>query len=251
MGSEQCTGRIPNKDASDPVISEINYFIKLYNSAYKKMDKLSKLTRTVSVLSAIWAATFLSFFFSEQIFYELNIYSSSMIYDLCDFNWNIAAATPIVLFAFTIGSRNLFKKQPNSPEEQHLLEEKLNWLLLVVNIIFTVVLLFLFTKELTVLCGALSLGAFILTYMVNRLFGYTSASVRNQTMLLNLKRLKREYEIASHDVADKELKYIQEETFARLFLLDEITVIRRDKEIMGDHYKVHDSAFSWVKGLRK
>ena len=251
MGSEQCTGRIPNKDASDPVISEINYFIKLYNSAYKKMDKLSKLTRTVSVLSAIWAAIFLSFSAIDQLVKGFDIFSSSMIYDFYDYNWNIAAATPMALYAFVIGLRSFPQKKSNTSTEKNPLKEVQIWLPLIINILFSITLLFLFTKEVIALCGVLSLGAFILTYMVNRLFGYTSASVRNQTMLLNLKRLKREYEIASHDVADKELKYIQEQTFARLFLLDELTVTRRDKEIMGDHYKVHDSAFSWAKGLRK
>lgn len=250
MESEQYTGRIPKKDASDPVISEINYFIKLYNSPYKRMDKLSKLTRTVSVLSAIWAAIFLSFFAIDQLVKGFDIFSSSMIYDGYDFNWNITAATPMVLYAFAILSRYSPKKESNSTAEENAPEER-NWLPLIINIAFTIILLLLFTKEITALCGGLSLSAFILTYMVNRLFGYTSVSVRNQTMVLNLKRLKRVYEIESHDVDDKELKYIQEETFARLFLLDEITIIRRGKEIMGDHYKVHDSAFSWVKGLRK
>lgn len=251
MESEKYTGRIPKKDTSDPVISEINYFIEQYNSAYKKMDNLSKLTRTASILFAIWAAIFLSLFASDQLVKGFDIFSSSMIYDGYDINWNMTAATPLVFFAFLIGSRNLFKKKPNLSEEQNSLKEKLNWLPLIINIVFTIILFLLFTKEVTVLCGALSLGAFILTYMVNRLFGYTSSSVRNHTMVLNLTRLKREYEIASYGVDDKELKYIQEETFAHLFLLDEITVMRRDKEIMGDHYKVHDSAFSWVKGLRK
>ena len=251
MEYEQFTGRIPKKNAREPVISEINYFIQLYNSAYKRMDKLSKLTRTTSVLFVIWGINFLSFFAIAQLVEDIDIFSSSMIYDGYDFNWNIAVAIPMVLFAFVIGSRDLFKKQSNSPEEKNPLKEKLNWLPMIINILFSIILLFFFTKEVTALCGTLGLGTFILTYMVNRLFGYTSGSVRNQTMVLNLKRLKREYEIASHDVDGKELKYIQEQTFARLFLLDEITVIRRDKEIIGDHYIVHDSAFSWVKGLRK
>lgn len=251
MESEECIGRIPKKDASDPVISEINYFIQLYNSSYKKMDKLSKLTRTVSVLSAIWAAIFLSFFAVDQLVKGFDIFSSSMIYDFYDFNLKILAATPMVLFAFVMGLRSFSKKQPNSSEKQNSLKEGQIFLPLIINTLFSIILLFLFTKEVIALCGVLSLGAFILTYMANRLFGYTSGSVRNQTMELHLMRLKREYEIASHGVNDKELKYIQEQTFARLFLLDEIAVIRRDKEIMGDHYKVHDSAFSWVKGLRK
>jgi len=207
------------------------------------MNKFSKLTRTVSVLSAIWAAIFLSFSGIDQLVKGFDIFSSSMIYDFYDYNWNIAAATPMVIYAFVIGLRSFRQKNQ--------LKEIQNCLPLVINILFSIILLFLFTKEVIALCAVLSLGAFILTYMVNRLFGYTSGSVRNQTMKLNLERLKREYEIASHYVDDKELKDIQEEIFDRLFLLDEITVIRRDKEIIGDHFKVHDSAFSWVKGLRK
>lgn len=249
MTQAEYLGRVKEGSNDDPVISEINWLIcEIYLPAHNKMNKLSKLTRSVSVLFVIWALTLLSYFCASELFNGLAIFSQTVLWDGYDFNWMILSSVPSILLAIAVSFRNF---PFNSKTKKDKWQKTQSCMLCLFNVPFFVILLFGFSKETVAIAGLICLAGFFITYMCNRLFGYTSSSIRNQTLVHHLKRLKREYEIACSQGNKTDLPYIQEQTFAHLFEMIEQGTNRRDKEVMGDHYKVHDSAVSWIKGLRK
>ena len=154
------------------------------------------------------------------------------------------------MFCICVSFRNWPVKN-KTPDSEKGWRKKHSFLLAVVCLFFPVLLSMYFFKETVLALGIVSLMSFITCYKVNRLFGYTSSSIRNQTMMFHLQRLKREYEIAVSDACKEESKLIKQETLAVVYSLVENVTNRRDREIMGEHFKVHDSAFKWVKGLKK
>ncbi|KZN67532.1 hypothetical protein [Pseudoalteromonas luteoviolacea] len=255
MGSQRYQGYIKHVDSDDPVISEINWFIDtVYMPAHKRADKSSKATRTLSVLFSIWAFTFLGVFGVAEFIPNLQVFTQSVIWDGFDFNWVALAALPSFILAVCVSFRNYpFKHSDNIfvGEDEYIWRIKQSLVLASFNLVFLVTLLFAFTKPLICLLGITSAAGFLLTYMSNRLFGFTSSSIRNQTMVFRLERLKREYEVARHNAGKFEVDRVRAETFKQLFAMVDDMIDRRDREILGDHYKVHNSAFDLVKGLKK
>ncbi|AUJ69179.1 hypothetical protein [Pseudoalteromonas sp. NC201] len=238
-------GRLPTLGTDDPVISEIAWFINtIYQPAQAKYSRLSKLTRTLSAVSILLALVFLSYFALSVLFPELKLFATSLIYDGYEYNLAIFPSLMLFLAAIILSLRIQIV-------EKSWRKTVLNSMPLVQASAFLLLLMFCFNQAVVAAAGLLNLVSFLVTYMVNRLFGYTSAATRNQTMIYNLKRLKREYEIASVGCDGYELEILQEATFKALFQLEKDNVKRLDKEIMGDHYTVHDSAFNALKGLRK
>ncbi|KYL37198.1 hypothetical protein A2I96_06005 [Pseudoalteromonas tetraodonis] len=93
------------------------------------------------------------------------------------------------------------------------------------------------------------------SYLVNRLKGYTRAWSRNRLMIEQLEILAREYRLS---IRDKELpkdrEYInieQENILSKLFELESKNRIETHADIVGDYIAAHEGVFSWVKGLRK
>ncbi|MBQ4811273.1 hypothetical protein J8M20_07990 [Pseudoalteromonas luteoviolacea] len=255
MGNQRYQGYIKHVDTDDPVISEINWFIDtVYMPAHKRADKSSKATRTLSVLFSIWAFTLLGVFAAAELIPNLPIFTQSLIWDGYDFNWVALAVLPSFMLAVFVSFRNYpFKHGDNNfvGDDEFTWRKRQSFVLASFNLIFLVAVLFAFTKPLICLLGITCAAGFLLTYMSNRLFGFTSSSIRNQTMVFSLERLKREYEVAIHSEEEFEVDRIQADTFKRLFLMVEGMIDRRDREILGDHYKVHNSAFDLVKGLKK
>ncbi|WP_125564012.1 MULTISPECIES: hypothetical protein [Pseudoalteromonas] len=261
---ENCvvSGRLPPKSPQDPVISEINWFINnIYQPAYLKYQKLSKLTRTISANSAILAFVFLSYFGLNAAFPKLNLFAIQTLHDGYDLNMAIVLGLPVFLVALIVCTRQklhlrhlclaIILGPRYNPKFAYRKENLLHTLPFLQVVLFLSLFLFCFTPQMVAVAGIINVIIFVGTYMVNRLFGYTSATTRNQIMIHNLKRLQREYEIASFNCGRFELERVQADAFASLFQLEKDNVARLDKEIMGDHYKVHDSAFNIIKGLRK
>ncbi|KZN41020.1 hypothetical protein [Pseudoalteromonas luteoviolacea] len=255
MGIVNYQGYIDQIDNSDPVVSEINWFIReIYLPAHKRADKSSKATRTLAVLFSIWAFTLLGFFAIAELSPHLKIFTQNQLWDGYDFNWIVLAALPSLMLATFVSFRVYpFKRADNTfvESDEFTWRKRQSLALASFNLIFVVALTCAFTKPLICLLGISCVAGFLLTYMSNRLFGFTASSIRNQTMVHHLRRLKREYEIARHDAGAFEVDRIQAETFKRLFSMVENMIDRRDREILGDHYKVHNSAFDLVKGLKK
>ncbi|WP_024593593.1 MULTISPECIES: hypothetical protein [unclassified Pseudoalteromonas] len=103
----------------------------------------------------------------------------------------------------------------------------------------------------------LSIAGMILfvSYLVNRLKGYTRAWSRNRLMKEQLEILVREYRLGIRDKnVSTDRHYInieQENILSKLFELEVKNRIETHADIVGDYIAVHESAFSWVKGLRK
>lgn len=103
----------------------------------------------------------------------------------------------------------------------------------------------------------LSIAGMILfvSYLVNRLKGYTRAWSRNRLMKEQLEILAREYRLS---IRGKELptdrEYInieQENILSKLFELESKNRIETHADIVGDYIAAHEGVFGWVKGLRK
>ncbi|MFY8299491.1 hypothetical protein AAEU28_12045 [Pseudoalteromonas sp. SS15] len=251
MSCSNFPGRIEHISEDDSVISEINWLIeKIYKPAHENADKLSKLTRSLSVIFSVWATTLISLFVASEFIKDLNLFEQSAVWDGFDVNYIWLALMPTSLFSICVSFRNWPTKNTTEVIEGRW-RKKQSFLLALGCLFFPGLLSIYFFKETVLGLGIVSLMSFVACYMVNRLFGYTSSSIRNQTMMFHLQRLKREYEIALSDACEEESKLIKQETLAAIYSLVENVTDRRDREIMGDHFKVHDSAFKWVKGLKK
>ncbi|MCF2857011.1 hypothetical protein L1286_06000 [Pseudoalteromonas sp. SMS1] len=255
MGNPKYQGYIEKIDDNDPVVSEINWFIhEIYLPAHKRADKSSKATRTLAVLFSIWAFTLLGFFAIAELSPHLKIFTQSQLWDGYDLNWVVLAALPSLMLAIFVSFRVYpFKRADNTfvEPDEFTWRKRQSLVLASFNLIFVLALTCAFTKAVICLLGISCVAGFLLTYMSNRLFGFTASSIRNQTMAHQLGRLKREYEIALHSAGKFEVDRIRTETFKRLFTMVQEIIDRRDREILGDHYKVHNSAFDLVKGLKK
>jgi hypothetical protein len=103
----------------------------------------------------------------------------------------------------------------------------------------------------------LSIAGMILfvSYLVNRLKGYTRAWSRNRLMEEQLEILDREYRLS---IRGKKLpidrEYInieQENILSKLFELESKNRVETHADIVGDYIAAHEGVFGWVKGLRK
>lgn len=103
----------------------------------------------------------------------------------------------------------------------------------------------------------LSIAGMILfvSYLVNRLKGYTRAWSRNRLMKEQLEILAREYRLGIRDKnVSTDRHYInieQENILSKLFELESKNRTETHADIVGDYIAAHEGVFSWVKGLRK
>ncbi|MCG9736441.1 hypothetical protein L1D51_21025 [Pseudoalteromonas shioyasakiensis] len=95
----------------------------------------------------------------------------------------------------------------------------------------------------------------LISYLVNRLKGYTRAWSRNRLMIEQLEILEREYRLSirgkSLPIDRRYIKIEQENILSKLFELESKNRIATHTDIVGDYIAAHEGVFSWVKGLRK
>ena len=220
---------------NDKVVMKLNDAIEIYKTPFKKYQSKSKHLRTLSLISLIWGLLFLSLILYSKLVHGLTEELMSNLGQL---------TAPISIFLLLICFGRTFK----GSKIDIFIFGFGNVLLCLINIS---TLISPTSEGVVAISSIVNLTIFVSTYLYNRLFGYTSAMVRYQTTLLKIELLRDEYQTTTIGLDAETLGYEQSNTLNRLYQIAELAIDRRDKEILGDHYKVHDSALNWVKGLKK
>ncbi|MED5514795.1 MAG: hypothetical protein VYB81_18805 [Pseudomonadota bacterium] len=106
----------------------------------------------------------------------------------------------------------------------------------------------------SLLCSTSFITLFV-SYLVNRLKGYTRAWSRNRLMKEQLELLAREYRLSINgkkDPTDKQyIKNEQANVLSKLLDLEQKNRVETHADIVGDYIATHEGVFGWVKGIRK